>query len=341
MPCLTFLMGASLLFAAPGCSGTGCPEGVECVKDITYGKGHVAGEDGGDPVLKPLQMDIIRPDDEEMAMRPAVILIHGGGFESGSKEDEHHREIAMNLAGAGYVCFLINYRLIGDNPPAPEPYTDSMSRAVHAAAVDAKTAQRHVHARAAEYRIDPDRIAFLGDSAGAITALAAGLSHNDRFVNDGPDYPVPQENNPGVEARSVAIVNLWGSGDFFPELFTPGSPPIMTVHGGKDFTVGVSLMPALNIDQWCRENGITHVFYPLPDEGHGAWDADIEGKTLSGAIIEFLDTQVGRTGKILTALNRGYLSVFDLCRWFQAFSVPATPVPEGVGVPIEALSSGS
>lgn len=339
--CLALLAVTVLFFAAEGCSGTECAEGLACAAGITYGMGYVAGEGGGQPALKPLLMDMIQPEEEEVEMRPAVILVHGGSFESGSKEDENHRKMATNLASAGYVCFLINYRLTGDNPPAPESYADVMSRAVHAAVVDVKTALRHVHAHAGEYQVDTAKIALLGDSAGAIAVLAGGLSHDDRFMNDGSEYPVPPENNPDIDARAAAIVNLWGSGDFFPELFTPGSPPIMTVHGGKDFTVGVSLMPALNIDQWCRENGITHVFYPLPDEGHGAWDADIEGKTLSEAATAFLNTYVNPPGKQLTALNRGGLPVASLCHWFQKITLPAIPAREGAACPIEAPSSGS
>jgi|GEM_PF-596813 len=323
--CLLSLLAVSFFVAAAGCSGKDCADGLVCAPDITYGSGYVAGEDGSARTLTPLLMDVIEPEDDGSVIRPAVILVHGGSFESGSKEDENHRAMAQKLAAAGYVCFLINYRLIGDNPPAPESYADVMSRAVHAAVVDVKTALRHVHAHAGEYRIDTARIALLGDSAGAIAVLAGGLSHNDRFMNDGPEYPVPPENNPNVDARAAAIVNLWGSGDFFPELFTPGSPPIMTVHGGKDFTVGVSLMPALNIDRWCKENGITHVFYPLPDAGHGAWDADIEGKTLSEAVTDFLNTYVNPPGKMLMALHLGGLPVTGLCQWLQKITRPATP----------------
>lgn len=313
------LAAASFVFLLmQGCFSGQCPEGLVCEKDITYGMSYIAGE-GDAPTLQSVLMDVIQPEDEASVSRPAVILIHGGGFESGSKEDEHHRETAIYLAQRGYVCFLINYRLMGDNPPAPETYTDVMSKAVHAAVVDAKTALRHVHANSQSYQVDTRKIALLGDSAGAITALAAGLSGNDRFGNDGPDYPVPPENNPGVAARAAAIVNLWGSADFFPELFAPGAPPIMTVHGGRDFTVGVSLLPALNIDQWCEENGITHVFYPLPEAGHGAWDADIEGKSLSEAIAQFLNTHMNVPGKTFASLGWECLSVLKGCRWLEVF----------------------
>lgn len=273
-----------------GCFCDPCPEDLLCTWDIVYGQGYVAANDGIPHELHPLLMDVIRPDEETPKERPAVILLHGGGFASGSKEDENHVAIAQDLARRGYVCFLVQYRLTEEYPPAPVSYADPVSRAFHAAVVDAKTALRHVTVNAEAYGIDPLQTAFLGDSAGAIAALAAGLSPPERFADDGPDYPVPAENNPGVETHTVAIVNLWGSGDYFPELFTPEAPPIMTVHGALDFTVGVSLEPALNIDAWCRENGTIHAFYPVPDAGHGAWDAVVEGKSLSLLIAEFLET---------------------------------------------------
>lgn len=304
---------------SPGCSTSQCPSGLLCEKEIQYGLSYMTVTEGEVPSLQPMLMDVIQPDDAPSAARPAVILIHGGGFESGSKEDEHHRETAFYLAGRGYVCFLINYRLMGDHPPAPETYTDELSRVVHAAVVDAKTALRYVYVNAGTYGIDTRKIALLGDSAGAITALAAGLSGDDRFADDGPDYPVPPENNLGIAVRAAAIVNLWGTADFFPELFTPGAPPIMTVHGGQDFTVGVSLLPALNIDRWCEENGITHVFYPLPDAGHGAWDADIEGKSLSEVIAQFLDTYVKAPDKSLALLGRECLSTIKQRWWRKVF----------------------
>ncbi|HDP35542.1 MAG TPA: hypothetical protein ENN29_10585, partial [Candidatus Hydrogenedentes bacterium] len=218
-----------------------------------------------------------------------AILIHGGGFERGAKEDERQVALAKSLTEHGYACFLINYRLVRDYPPAPPEYADLLSRAAHAAAVDAKTALRHVCANARKYGIDPERVALIGSSAGAIAALAAGLSAPDRFIGDGGGYPAPTENMPHAPARAAAIVNLWGTADFFPELFSTESPPIMTVHGAKDFRVGLSLLPAENIDAQCKQYGIPHRYYPLSEAGHGAWDAVVDGKPLDMLVVEFLD----------------------------------------------------
>jgi predicted esterase len=257
--------------------------------DVVYGQGYVAEDEDAVPTLQPLLMDVMLPADKFPKPYPAVILIHGGGFDGGSKKDDRQLALANTLVAKGYACFLINYRLMKHHPPAPAAYMDHLSRAVHAAIVDAKTALRHVTAHAADYGIDPERIAVGGASAGAIAALGAGLSTAAPFTSDGADYPPPPENNPDTAARAAAIINLWGTADFFPELFSAQSPPIMTVHGGKDFRVGISLLPAENIDAKCKEFGIPHQYYPLPDEGHNLWKADIAGKPLATRVLEFLD----------------------------------------------------
>ena len=261
-------------------------------EDVVYGKGYMADDDGEPPVLRPLLMDVYRPDGTASTSRPAVVLVHGGGFERGSRKNDQLVALAQGLSNHGYVCFVINYRLMGDHPPAPAPHYDPLAKAVHAAVVDVRAALRHVHANARAHGVDPKRIALLGASAGAIASLGAGLAQGDAFADDGPDYPAPAENYPQVAARAAAIVNLWGSLDFFPELFGPHAPPIMTVHGGKDFTVGLSLLPAENIDALCKKHGVAHYYYPVPEAGHGVWDAVIEGKSLEELIINFLDVHL-------------------------------------------------
>ena len=327
---LTFLF---LILA--GCSCKPCTDDLYCYPDLVYGSGYVAVEAGAAPEPAPLRMDGIRPAGAGAERRPAVLLFHGGGFEYGSRKDENHVAMAQFLARRGYVCFLVEYRLAGESPPAPESYADPVRRAFHAAVVDAKTALRHVTANAAAYGVDPLKTAFLGDSAGAIAALAAGLSSPDLFASDGPEYPVPAENFPGVETHTLAIVNLWGTGEYFPELFTPRAPPIMTVHGALDVVVGDGLAPALQIDAWCRENGTPHRFYPLPDAGHGAWDAVVDGKPLSLLIAAFLDEYL-EPPPLPDPGENGTLRLF-----WKRFSAMARCAPSLFGVPTAAPSCGS
>ncbi len=273
---------------------TGCARGpsdgeLRITRDVVYGMGYVADDTRATPVPQPLLMDIIAPPETLPPPYPAAIMVHGGGFERGARTDPQQTQLAMHLAEHGYVCFLIAYRLLRDNPPAPPSYADPLIRSAHAAVVDTKTALRHVYANADKYAVDRHRIALIGASAGAIAALGAGLSAPNQLQADGPDYPVPPENFPEAEARAAAIVNLWGTADFFPELWSEDAPPIMTVHGGRDFTAGLSLLPAENIDDMCRKHDIPHRYYPLPEAGHGAWDELIDGMTLRTRVLEFLN----------------------------------------------------
>jgi len=285
--------------AAVSLSLCGCPPlspGVSRVQDLVYGQGYVGR--GGSEELTDLYFDLIEMDSTE-DNRPAVLMIHGGAFEEGDKAEERMVAQADALALEGYVCFLINYRLKGDNPPAPDdwaPDSDSpiyevldLREAVHASFVDAKTAMRYIRANAAALRIDPDRIAIWGESAGAFAALAAGLTGDNLFSSDGPGFEVPEANNPGVDTRPAAIVDLWGSAAPVINAFDSSDPPIMIFHGSLDFRVGLGLGPAVDIRNQCEENGIPFAYYPISGEGHGAWDGEVDGKDLATLTIEFLN----------------------------------------------------
>lgn len=270
-----------------------CPErlspNVELVANQQYGLGYVSDGSGKALVLRELSFDLLHPKDDPATARPALVLIHGGGFDGGSRKDEDLVQFADCLASRGYVCVLIDYRLMKDNPPAPEPYAESaFESAVHAAFVDAKVAMRFVRAHAEDYRVDPDRIAVFGESAGAFAALAAGVSDPSDFESDGPDLPVPAENNPGVSSRPSAVIDFWGSASPVLDEFDAADPPIMIAHGTNDLTLGTFYSEALAIVNACEENDIPYRLHTLWGEGHGAWEAEWDGRGLATLVMEFL-----------------------------------------------------
>ncbi len=271
----------------------GCPRGpqlsanVEMVSDVVYALGYVGT--GDQHQLKELLLDILAPNDLPGVLKPAVLVIHGGSFDGGTKTDEDLVQYADGLATRGYVCFLSDYRLTQDNPPAPGDWAVlNLGAAIHAATVDAKAAMRYIRANSAQFEIDPDRISIMGDSAGAIAAIAAGISDPEDFASDGPGYDVPAENNPGLDARPRVIIDFWGSATFVLDEFDKDDPPILVAHGTSDFTVGVTILDAYIIENKCKEFDIPYRFYPLWGEGHGAWDADVDGMNLVELSEEFL-----------------------------------------------------
>jgi acetyl esterase/lipase len=108
-----------------------------------------------------LQLDIFSPPDVTSAARPAVIVVHGGGWDSRDKSDFPQWDYWLNQHG--YVVFDIQYRL------HPQPNWQT-------ATADVKCAVGWVKQHAQQYGVDPQRLALLGRSAGGHLALLAGYT---------------------------------------------------------------------------------------------------------------------------------------------------------------------
>lgn len=134
---------------AAGASAYTPPPGVEFLPDIAY-----RNED------EKQKLDILRPANRTGSL-PAILLVHGGGWREGRREEQ--RGIASRFVAAGYIAIPVSYRLTGE---APFP----------ACIDDVVAAARWVRAHAGEYGIDPDRIGALGHSAGAHLVLMLALA---------------------------------------------------------------------------------------------------------------------------------------------------------------------
>ena len=152
--------------------------GPEVRKDVVYD-----GRSGTSTVL-----DVYLPPGEDT--RPAVLLIHGGAWRSGSKAEL--AGTAKRLASSGYVAASINYRLV---PGGEFPKNFQ----------DCQCALSFLRAHAGEYRIDPDRIAAMGYSAGGHLASLLGVAAGHPELT--PDC---DEAAGGVVAPPVSVID--GSG---------------------------------------------------------------------------------------------------------------------------------
>jgi acetyl esterase len=112
----------------------------------------------------PIPVRVYRPAPGEA--RPGLAYFHGGGFVLGGLDmcDRPCRELA-NLSGC--VVVSVDYRLAPEHP-------------FPAAVDDAYAATRYVADHAAEFGIDPDRLAVGGESAGANLATVAAIVSRDR-----------------------------------------------------------------------------------------------------------------------------------------------------------------
>jgi acetyl esterase len=124
---------------------------------------------------------------------PGVIVAHGGGWEAGDKVT-YVTPVLEPLARAGFAWFSIDYRLTPD-VRHPEQL-DDLRRAI-----------AFVRRHAARFRVDPARLALLGESASG--QMVAQVATEDR--------------------RLAAVVSFYGVYDFLP-MVTDASPRSLLVR---------------------------------------------------------------------------------------------------------------
>lgn len=155
-----------------------------------------------------LKADVYYPNDK--SIHPAVLLIHGGGWLTGSKENE--RVMAQHLALKGYVAVTASYRL-GLEAPYPA--------AVH----DLKDVLRWMRKNAKKYHIDLNKIAVLGASAGGQLATLVGVTPNSSIYGFDKD----------ISDEVQAVVNIDGIVSFIhPEASSEGKMASIWLNGSKE-----------------------------------------------------------------------------------------------------------
>lgn len=192
---------------------------VDKTTDVTYGKAaRISGS------MQTLKLDVYQPAGDTVTKRPAIVWVHGGGFKNGEKTSGEIVDQANVFAKLGYVNVSISYRLSS----GCAPFTDECIRGIEMAYHDAQAAVRFLRANAATYKVDVNRIAIAGSSAGGITA------YNVAYGSD----KVGHSGNPGYSSKVQAAVSL--SGASLTTGVDPGEPPTMDFHGDADQVVPLS-----------------------------------------------------------------------------------------------------
>ena len=218
-------------------------------------KGVEYSRPGGTPLL----LDIHVPDGA--GPFPAAILVHGGGFDSGTRSTLI-TPVFQPLTDAGFAWFSIDYRL------APR---DKFPQAIE----DVNAAIRWVKANHAKYKVDISKLALIGESAGGFLVNYAGTHETPETkvsaVVDiyGPvDYAKlaelrrdhPERFNMTSINRHAANgsgIHFFGAGQLDEtglaklRAISPinavhkGMPPFLCIHGNKDDQVAYEQSPAM------------------------------------------------------------------------------------------------
>lgn len=104
--------------------------------------------------------DIYLPVDQHDA--PLVIAVHGGAFQAGSKE--MYSLWGKHLAENGIACMAINYTLATPTRAAYPHVINEMNEAI-------QFVVKHAH----DWEVDPNKLGFMGDSAGAYLGTMAAF----------------------------------------------------------------------------------------------------------------------------------------------------------------------
>lgn len=233
--------------------------------------------------------------------RPAVVVCPGGAYVYTS--DREAEPIALRFAAHGYQTFVLRY---------------TVKQAFPAPMLDLARALRWVRAHADEYRVDPQRIAVCGFSAGGHLAASLGTLWNRPFLYE-PLGATPAEIRPDALILGYPVVDLemvvpgpigdlrdgdrvvdneyvlamtMGSDHPTAEQLatyramdnvTADTPPAFVWHTAKD-----QLVPALNSLRFAAalaEQGAPYELHVFQDGPHGLALAD-ETTAVNGAMMD-------------------------------------------------------
>lgn len=202
--------------------------------------------------LQNLKMDVYSPTGDTFSKRPVIIFAHPGGFFSGNKNADDMTAFCDYFAKKGYVTATIDYRL---GFSATDNIALHSTRAVYRGLQDGRTAIRYFRANAITYGIDPNKVYFVGSSAGAFIALHSiyldqiserpvetGVIQYSNitspFSHTAPDLGgIDIGANLSFNGKPEAIISLWGGIQSTNLITSNNNTPVFLVHGEADSTV--------------------------------------------------------------------------------------------------------
>src|SRR5579863_2028294 len=199
---------------------------------------------------------------------PAAIVVHGGGWVRGDRRIDV-APLFKPLSDAGIAWFTIDYRLTAD------PLRFGL------AVDDVEAAIRFVKEHADDYRIDPGRIALVGESAGGHLAAMAALNGGPpvkavvalyaptdlvALAKDSELIPdAIRDKLRGTPFEGLILARLAQLSPI--EKVRPDMPPFLLIHGTADSIVPLDQSRAMCARM--KSVGAECKLFTVPGAGHG------------------------------------------------------------------------
>jgi acetyl esterase/lipase len=198
---------------------------VKVIDDIPYREGN----------SKAWKLDLAMPENFGTTPRPAIVIVHGGGWRAGSKKDLVYRDLLLDYAFQGYLTISVEYRF-------------DQEAAFPACIEDVKCAVRWLRAHAKEYHVDPDRIGAFGHSAGAHLVLMLAMSSDNKSLEgDGGWNEYSSKINAVVGGSTPTQIGAqranWNKPEWWPiGYISKETVPMLLIQGIQDPIVKVGLV---------------------------------------------------------------------------------------------------
>ena len=256
---------------------------VNVESDIPFSSAIEEGETS--PIT--LYLDFYEPQGDTLSARPLVITVFGGAFVAGGRDYVDMVEYCTRLAQHGYAAASIDYRLLS----IWNLNATSLVRDAYMAAQDVSSAIRFFKCHCEEYRIDPEQVFLLGNSAGSIAILCEMFmdeSERPAETYESPDlgsmHSSGYEEYAGFSPAVAGVVPHWGGVLDLDVISKEEYVPLCMIHGTDDTTVPYDsgycyngLLPGVMPFMYgshamvsrLDELGVTdYEFHPFEGEGH-------------------------------------------------------------------------
>ena len=291
---IVFILTASVLFAQADHIKAIFPEGTTFHQNIAY----------ANDTLKKHLLDIYLPPNAK-ANTPVVIWVHGGAWLANDKyaDMSYMKTTIRSIVDNGYALASIDYR-------------HSTTKIFPAQIQDCIQAVEFLSNNAAKYKLDKNRFALMGFSAGGHLGSLLALSLNNNVADFYPDGKKPS-------FSIKAVIDFYGPSDFLlfygtgkpDQLDTPiakllgasplarpdiskkaspatyvdkGDPPFFIVHGEKD--PDVSTAQSYLLKSWLDLAAVKNELTIVKDAPHYGemFDKDV----VRLGLLEFLKTNL-------------------------------------------------